>query len=113
MLRPIIVTHVNRASYLMTDESLVYPKIGDEFAGHGTVNHSAEEYVRALFLAYEHSRELFSVSSSAGSLVSITTSAQTHLHRYTAEFDFRYNRRSALGVDDAARAARCGQGHRW
>jgi len=48
-LRPIIVTQVNRASFLMTDESLVYPKIGDEFAGHGTVNHSAEEYVRAYF----------------------------------------------------------------
>lgn len=48
-LHPIIVSHVNRASYLMTDERLVYPKIGDEFAGHGTVNHSAEEYVRAHF----------------------------------------------------------------
>jgi transposase-like protein len=49
MLKPIIVSHVNKASYLMTDEALVYPKIGDEFAGHGTVNHSAEEYVRAYF----------------------------------------------------------------
>jgi hypothetical protein len=48
-LHLIIVSHVNRASYLMTDERLVYPKIGDEFAGHGTVNHSAEEYVRAHF----------------------------------------------------------------
>jgi len=49
MLKPIIVSHVNKASYLMTDEALVYPKIGAEFAGHGTVNHSAEEYVRAYF----------------------------------------------------------------
>jgi hypothetical protein len=32
MLKPIIVSHVNKASYLMTDEALVYPKIGDEFA---------------------------------------------------------------------------------
>lgn len=48
-LRPILVTHVSRASYLMTDESPVYPKIGDEFAGHGTVNHSIEEYVRGNF----------------------------------------------------------------
>ena len=48
-LRPIIVKHVDRASYLMTDESTVYPKIGKEFDGHGRVNHSAGEYVRAAF----------------------------------------------------------------
>ena len=40
---------VSRASYLMTDESKVYPKIGTEFAGHGTVNHSIQEYVRGKF----------------------------------------------------------------
>jgi hypothetical protein len=44
--RPILVTQISRASYLMTDESPVYPKIGNEFGGHGTVNHSIEEYVR-------------------------------------------------------------------
>ena len=27
-----------------------------------------------------------------------------HLHRYLAEFDFRYNARSALGVEDKERA---------
>ena len=30
--------------------------------------------------------------------------AEHHLHRYLAEFDFRYNHRIRLGVDDAARA---------
>jgi transposase-like protein len=44
-LRPVLEKHASRRSYLMTDESKVYPKIGAEFAGHGTVNHSAEEYV--------------------------------------------------------------------
>ena len=71
-LRPNIVTNVNRASYLMTDESLVYPKIGGEFAGHGTVNHSAEEYVRALFLAHQYGRELF-LDFEAGSSASTIT----------------------------------------
>ena len=28
---------------------------------------------------------------------------EKHLHRYLAEFDFRYNNRSALGVEDEAR----------
>src|SRR5213595_685043 len=31
---------------MMTDESAIYPTIGREFAGHGSVNHSAEEYVK-------------------------------------------------------------------
>ena len=29
---------------------------------------------------------------------------EKHLHRYLAEFDFRYNNRIALGVNDASRA---------
>jgi hypothetical protein len=33
----------------MTDESTVYLGIGREFSGHGSVNHSIEEYVRATF----------------------------------------------------------------
>ena len=48
-LRPIIVKSASRKSYPMIDESLVYPKVGNEFAGHGTVNHSAKEYVRGTF----------------------------------------------------------------
>jgi hypothetical protein len=31
---------------------------------------------------------------------------EQHLRRYLAEFDFRYNNRAALGVDDAARVTR-------
>ena len=44
-LRPLIVTTVDRSSYLMTDESGVYTRVGREFNGHGTVNHSTSEYV--------------------------------------------------------------------
>ena len=36
--------------------------------------------------------------------------AEKHLHRYLAEFDFRYNNRIALGVDDQARADAALQG---
>ena len=28
---------------------------------------------------------------------------EAHLHRYLSEFDFRYNRRTALGVSDTER----------
>ena len=45
-VHPIVVTDVNRAFTLMADESVVYPKLGSEFAYHDTVNHSANEYTR-------------------------------------------------------------------
>jgi hypothetical protein len=35
---------------------------------------------------------------------------EAHLHRYLAEFDFRYNSRIALGVDDTERAANAVKG---
>jgi hypothetical protein len=45
-LREAIVTQVDRKSHLMTDEAGIYTKTGEEFAGHSTVNHSIEEYIR-------------------------------------------------------------------
>ncbi len=44
-LRPLIVTNVDRKSHLMTDERAAYTRVGREFSGHSTVNHSASEYV--------------------------------------------------------------------
>ena len=49
-LRPILNEQIDKATYLMTDEAKVYPSIGREYAGHGTVNHSIKEYVRGVFL---------------------------------------------------------------
>jgi transposase-like protein len=109
MLKPIIVSHVNKASYLMTDEALVYPKIGDEFAGHGTVNHSAEEYVRAYFWHTNTVENFFSIFK-RGIYGCYFHVSETHLHRYAAEFDFRYNNRIALGVDDQERTNRALKG---
>ena len=60
-LRPVIVANVNRASYLMTDDLLSYTAIRREFAGHGTVNHSAEEYVRAYFWQTNTVENYFSI----------------------------------------------------
>jgi transposase-like protein len=102
-LRPIIVTHINRSSYVMTDESTVYPAVGGEFAGHGTVNHSAEEYVRAYFWHTNTVENYFSILK-RGIIGVYHHVSEAHLHRYTAEFDFRYNHRAALDVDDATRA---------
>jgi hypothetical protein len=45
-LRETAVNVASRKSYLATDENPAYTKLGKEFDGHGTVNHSANEYVR-------------------------------------------------------------------
>ena len=36
--------------------------------------------------------------------------SEKHLHRYLAEFDFRYSNRIKLGIDDAMRAAKIVKG---
>jgi transposase-like protein len=102
-LRPVITANVDRASYLMTDESPVYWSIGRQFAGHGAVNHSAQEYVRAYFWHTNTVENYFSILK-RGIYGCYFHVSQAHLHRYTAEFDFRHNNRIALGVDDFARA---------
>ena len=93
----------------MTDESLVYPGIGEAFAGHGTVNHSAEEYVRAYFWHTNTVENYFSILK-RGIYGCYFHVSEAHLHRYTAEFDFRYNNRIALGVDDLERTNRAIKG---
>ena len=103
-LRPIIASAVNKASYLMTDDALVYSAVTKDFAGHGTVNHSAEEYVRAGFWHTNTVENYFSILK-RGIVGTYHHVSETHLYRYAAEFDFRYNRRSGLGVSDTERAA--------
>jgi transposase-like protein len=99
--RLIITKHASRKSYLMTDEALVYPKIGDEFAGHGTVNHSKDEYVRTG--GFHHTNTIESHFATIKRAVYGTYHAisKAHLHRYLNEFDFEANNR---GISDFERA---------
>lgn len=100
-LRPILVTQIDRKSYLMTDESLVYIKTGEEFAGHGTVNHSVDEYVRHGSFMHTNTVESFFSLLKRGLHGAYHHVSQQHLKRYLAEFDFRHN---ARGVSDAERS---------
>ena len=98
-LRPIIVETASRKSYLMTDESPVYPKVGKEFSGHGTVNHSAKEYVRGSFW-YTNTVESYFALLKRGVYGNFHSISEAHLHRYLSEFDFKYNTRK---ISDAER----------
>ena len=100
-LRPLILTHVLPTSYLMTDESGVYTRVGREFHGHGTVNHSASQYVTTGGFKHSNTVENFFSIFKRGVIGTYHHMSEAHLARYTAEFDFRYNHRT---VNDAARA---------
>lgn len=103
-LRPILVTHISRKSMLMTDERAIYPAIGREFANHGTVNHSADEYVKLGGFMHTNTAENYFSILKRGIVGVYHHVSEAHLHRYVAEFDFRYNNRSAHGVEDGDRA---------
>ena len=105
-LRKILVTHVDRKSYLMTDESGAYITVGREYSGHGTVNHSIEEYVRHGGFMHTNTIEGYFSIMKRGINGVYHHVSQQHLKRYLAEYDFRYNEREALGVDDAERMAK-------
>jgi transposase-like protein len=107
-LRPIVMTQVSRKSALMTDEGGEYFHIGKEFARHGKVNHSADEYVRGD--VHSNTVEGYFSILKRGIIGTYHHVSEAHLKRYLAEFDFRYNERSALGVDDATRAAKAVKG---
>jgi transposase-like protein len=108
-LGPILQKNINKHSYLMTDEHTVYPPIAKGFAGHGTVNHSAEEYVRATFWHTNTAENYFSILK-RGIIDVYHHVSEGHLHRYLGEFDFRYNQRISLGVNDDQRMAKAAKG---
>jgi transposase-like protein len=100
----LIRENISRECCLHTDESRLYRNIGSEVAAHETVKHSAGEYVRGEV----HTNTVENVFSvfKRGMRGIYQHCAEKHLHRYLAEFDFRYNARVALGINDEARAER-------
>ena len=99
----IVRYHVARESALMTDESRLYVEVGAEMASHETVIDSADEYVRGA--VHTNTIEGYLGIFKRGMKGVYQHCAEKHLHRYLAEFDFRYNNRVALGVGDGVRAA--------
>jgi transposase-like protein len=107
-VRPLIVTNANRTSILNSDESNVYTSVGKEFSAHKAVDHSRKEY--AYYDRLSKTTVTINTAENFYSLVKRSimgtyhSISEAHLHRYLKEFDFRYNNRSALGVEDVERA---------
>ena len=95
-------------SNLMTDEATYYKAPGDYFKSHNIVTHGAGEYVRGG--AHTNTIEgAFSIFK-RGMVGTYQHCGEQHLHRYLAEFDFRYSNRVKLGIDDEMRATRAMRG---
>jgi transposase-like protein len=103
-LAPIIARHTHEDSRFMTDESPVYAHPGRWFVSHQTVNHSEKEYVRGD--AFTNSVEGYFSILKRGIYGCYFHMSEAHLHRYLAEFDFRYSYRIKTGYDDMARFER-------
>ena len=103
---------VSRKSHLMTDELASYEKVGKEFANYGSVNHSADEYVRLGGFVHVNTAECrFSLMKRAvfGTHHSIS---EAHLPRYLAEWDFKWNTRNITDGERAALALKGAEGRR-
>ena len=107
-VREILVKNVSRKSDLHTDESPIYTALGTEFVAHNTVKHRGGEYVRGKV----HTNTIENVWSvfKRGMKGIYQHCGEAHLHRYLAEFDFRYNNRSALKISDRERTGKIMEG---
>ena len=107
-LRPILKAQVDAATHIMTDESAVERKIGGEYAKHDTVNHGIGEYVRGNI--HTNTIESYYAILKRGIVGTYHHVSPKHLKRYLCEFDFRYNERAALRVDDHERTIKALKG---
>lgn len=99
----IVKQNVAKETRLHTDESRLYRGANEHFQSHETVKHSRKEYVRGD--VHVNSVEGFFGIFKRGMRGVYQHCSEKHLHRYLAEYDFRFNHRIALGVNDEARAA--------
>ena len=98
---PIVRDNVAKAARLMTDEARHYIKAGREFSEHGVVRHKDGEYGRGDI--HTNTVEGYFSIFKRGMRGIYQHCSEHHLHRYLAEFDFRYSNRVTNGIDDEAR----------
>jgi transposase-like protein len=90
-LMPVLERHVEKGTYVSTDELSSYNKLANNGYDHGTVNHSAKQYVNGI----DHTNTIEGFWSRLklsirGTHVHVSAK---HLQKYVDEFAFRYNNR--------------------
>jgi transposase-like protein len=104
----IVTKNIGRETRLHTDESNLYKGADAHFATHERVHHSIGEYARGD--VNTNSVEGFFSIFKRGMRGIYQHCDEKHLHRYLSEYDFRYNNRTALGVNDETRAVKALKG---
>lgn len=100
----ILNENIAKEAYLLTDEASMYKRPGSGFTFHGSVNHGRGEYVsKETPWVHTNTVEGYYSIFKRGMRGVYQHCTRAHLHRYSAEFDFRYSNRVRLGVDDQAR----------
>lgn len=99
----VIRANVAAEARLITDELPLY-RFVNATASHDRVNHKASEYARGEI--HTNTIEGYFSIFKRGMKGVYQHCREKHLHRYLAEFDFRYSNRIALGCDDQSRADR-------
>ncbi len=105
---PHMRAHLDIGSTLNTDEAKRYIRIGKDFADHQSVDHKHKEYVRGT--THTNTLEGYFSIFKKGMRGIYQHCDEKHLHRYLAEFDFRYSNRAKLGIDDNQRARKALKG---
>ncbi len=113
-LLPIIRKNVRAESAVMTDAASWYKHMNKDgaFASHDRVDHTKDEYVRRegdKVITTNTVEGYYSIFK-RGMKGVYQHCSEKHLHRYLAEFDFRYSNRVRLGIDDMARTIKALQG---
>ena len=106
----IVMDNISRESRLHTDESNLYSGADQHFAQHETVRHTAKEYARGD--VNTNSAEGYFGIFKRGMRGVYQHCGEKHLHRYLAEFDFRYNTRNITDGERAVLAVQGGEGKR-
>ena len=109
----ILMENVSKETRLHTDESKLYGDAAPLVASHEAVRHASGEYVRGPKgpdRIHTNSVEGYFSIFKRGMKGIYQHCSEKHLHRYLAEYDFRYSNRVALGVNDEARTGRAVRG---
>ena len=106
----IVAANVLKESRLHTDESKLYFNMASKFAKHETVIHSHKEYARGD--VHTNSAEGFFGIFKRGMRGNYQHCAEKNLHRYLAEYEFRYSTRAMTDGERAALAVKGGNGKR-
>lgn len=101
-IQQIMRENIAKEAVIHTDEATHYRGVDAHFSGHDFVRHSAEEYVRGG--VHTNTIEGYFSIFKRGMKGIYQHCGKKHLHRYMAEFDFRYSNRAALDVSDVVRA---------